>query len=162
MAHEYAVSGGVEGPVPGAYGPAELDGRAEWVPVRPALDVLDALAPRLGSDDDWRKVVLAVLSPLRRVLAGRALGALLAKLPPDLACELTDAEASLCSLVPAATGAGDYLAEVSRLALHPPSRAASYVRAVFAAAKAVLDDEDAEEVAARLPPDIAEIWRAAF
>jgi uncharacterized protein (DUF2267 family) len=45
--------------------------------------------------------------------------------------------------------------------LHPPRRAAEYVRAVFAAAKAVLPPEDAQAIAARLPPDIADLWRAA-
>ncbi len=161
MAHDYAVSGGIAGRIPGAYGPAELDGRAEWAPVRPPRDVLDALVARLGSEDDQRKVVLAVLSPLRGALEGPELGALLAKLPNDLGRELADAEANLCSRVLAPEGIGDYLLEVSRLVLHPPRRAAGYVRAVFAAARAVLDPGDAEAIAVRLPQDIAALWRAA-
>ncbi len=161
MAHEYAVSGGIAGRLPGAYGPGELDGRAEWTPVRRPRDVPDALLPRLGSEDDWRKVVVAVLAPLRDALEGREMGALLAKLPGDLARELADAEWTLNSRVSAPRRAGDYLHEVSRAILHPPERAAGYVRAVFASARSVLEPGDDEAIAARLPDEIAALWRAA-
>lgn len=161
MAHEYTVAGGVAGRIPGAYGPDEIDGTAEWVPVRRPRDLLEALEARLGSEVDLRRVVLAVLGPLRGALEGPPLGALLAKLPLDLAREIPDAPLVLCTAVRAPSGAGDYLAEVARLVLHPPRRAAGYVRAVFASAKAVLGPGDHEAIAARLPPEIAELWRAA-
>ncbi len=161
MAHEYTVAGGIAGRIPGAYGPGELDGRWEWAPVRRPNDIPDALLPRLGSEDDPRKVVLAVLSPLREALEGRELGALLAKLPGDLARELADAELSLNRRMSSPRRAGEYLLEVSHAILHPPERTASYVRAVFAAARAVLDAGDTEAIAARLPSEIAALWRGA-
>jgi hypothetical protein len=132
MASEYRVSGGVGGTLPGLIAPSQLDGRAEWVPVREPLDLLDALSARLGSEADLRKVALAVLCPLRPALGGEPLAALMARLPLDLARELADAELNLCARVAPPTGGADYLVDVSRLLLHPPRRAASYVRAVFA------------------------------
>src|SRR5512133_3464437 len=137
MDKPYQPSGGVGGRIPGTLGPADLDSRAEWIPLRAPRDLLDALGMRLGSEVDLRKVVLAVLSPLRSSLEGEPLGALLATVPPDLARLLADPNLNV--RVQPAASAGDYLAEVSRLVLHPPRRAAEYVRAVFAAAKAVLD-----------------------
>lgn len=161
MADGYQVKGGVGGLLPGVLDPRHVDGRAEWVPVRPPRDLLDALSARLGSEADLRRVVLGVLGPLRSALDGEPLGALVAKLPQDLARELADVEQNLCARVAPPGGAGDYLLDVSRLVLHPPRRAATYVRAVFAAAKQVLARDDAEAIAARLPPDLAELWRAA-
>ncbi|HEX9050959.1 MAG TPA: DUF2267 domain-containing protein [Anaeromyxobacter sp.] len=161
MDKPYQPAGGVAGRIPGTLGPAELDARAEWVPRRAPRDLLEALAMRLGSEVDLRKVVLAVLSPLRDALEGEPLGALAARLPHDLARVLADADLELNVRVRPATTAGDYLAEVSRLVLHPPRVAAEYVRAVFAAAKAVLDPEDAEAIAARLSPELAAGWSAA-
>ncbi len=161
MGRRYEVKGGVGGVLPGALGPDELDGRAEWVPFRRRGDLLDALAARLGSEVDLGKVVLAVLCPLRPALDGAPLGAIARTLPHELARELADAELNLCTRVATPAGAGDYLLDVSRMLLHPPVRAASYVRAVFAAAKAVLAPADAEAIAARLPPELAELWRAA-
>ncbi len=161
MAHDYTVAGGVGGRIPGAYWPGELDSREEWVPVRPPRDLLDAALSRLGSEGDPRKVVLAVLAPLRSALEGAPLGALLAKLPQDLARELADAELNLRAFVPPPHGAADYVHVVSRLVLHPPDRASVFVRAVFAAAKAALDPEDSRAVEARLPPEIGALFRAA-
>jgi uncharacterized protein (DUF2267 family) len=161
MDKPYQPSGGVAGRIPGTLGPAELDARAEWVPLRPPHDLLDALATRLGSEVDLRKVALAVLAPLRDALEGEPLAALAARLPLDLARVLADADLELNARVRPATGAPDYVAEVSRLVLHPPRRAAEYVRAVFAAAKAVLDAAEVEAIAARLPPEIAAAWRTA-
>jgi uncharacterized protein (DUF2267 family) len=151
----------VGGPLPGTVGPAELDGRADWVPARRPRDVLDVLALRLGSEVDLRKVVLAVLSPLRSALDGEPLGALTAALPPDLARVLADADLNLNVRVQAAASGADYLAEVSRLVLHPPGGAAEYVRAVFAAAKAALDPAAIQAISDRLPPEIGAAWRAA-
>ncbi|HEY6005043.1 MAG TPA: DUF2267 domain-containing protein [Anaeromyxobacter sp.] len=155
------MGGGVGGSLPGVLGPEELDGRIEWVPIRPPRDLPEALAARLGSDDDAGRLVLGVLGPLRQLLEGEPLGAIVAKLPLPLARELADAELNLCAKVAPAAGAAEYLAEVSRLVLHPPETAATYVRAVFAAAKAVLAPEEARAVEARLPPEIAELWRGA-
>jgi uncharacterized protein (DUF2267 family) len=45
--------------------------------------------------------------------------------------------------------------------MHPPPQAATYVRAVFAAARSVLSRADSEAIAARLPGDLAELWRTA-
>ncbi len=161
MDQPYQPSGAVAGRIPGTLGPAELDARAEWVALRPPRDLLDVLAMRLGSEVDLRKVALAILAPLRDALEGEALGALTARLPLDLARTLADADLNLNARVRPATAAADYLAEVSRLVLHPPRRAAEYVRAVFASAKAVLDAEEAEVIAGRLPTEIAAAWRAA-
>lgn len=161
MGFPYRPSGGVGGTLPGILGPADLDGRAEWVPLRPARDLLEALAMRLGSEVDLRKVLLGVLSPLRAALEGEPLAALLATVPQELARVLADADLNLNARVHPATGAGDYLAEVSRLVQHPPRRAAEYVRAVFAAAKAVLDPGASDALAERLPPELAAAWRAA-
>lgn len=161
MADPYLVRGGVGGAIPGLLGPAELDGRMEWTRLREPRDVVEALEARLGSEVDHDKVLLAVLGPLRRVLDGEPLGALLARLPLHLARELADAELNLNAAVPPPADAREYLLEVSRLVLHPPRRAAEYVRAVFAAAKAVLPPSDAEAIAARLGPQLADLWRAA-
>lgn len=170
MGDEYQVKGGVGGRLPGALGPTQLDMRAEWIPLRPPHDLLEALSMRLGSEaprgrrghgGDLVKVTLAVLAPLRGALEGEALGALTAKLPQGVARELADADLNLAARVSRPVSAADYLAEVSRLVLHPPRRAALYVRAVFAAARQVLAQEDADAIAARLPPEIAELWRAA-
>lgn len=161
MGTPYQPRGGVGGAIPGALSPAELDPRLEWVPLRRPRDLLDALAMRLGSEVDLRRIALAVLSPLRGALEGEPLGALLAALPQDLARVLADAELELNARVHDAIGAPDYLSEVSRLALHPPRRAAEYVRAVFASAKAVLEPEAILGIAERLPPDLADAWRAA-
>ncbi len=161
MDKPYQPSGGVAGRIPGTIGPAEFDGRTEWVPLRRPHDLLDALGMRLGSEVDLRKVVLAVFAPLRASLEGEALGTITAMLPADLALVLADADLNLNARVRAATGAADYVHEVSRLVQHPPRRAAEYVRAAFAAAKTVLDEDDVEAVAARLPAEIAAAWRAA-
>ena len=161
MGTPYHPGGVVGGPIPGTIGPAELDGRADWVPVRPPNDLLDALAMRLGSEVDLRKVVLAVLSPLRSSLEGEPLGALTAAVPQDLALVLADADLNLNVRVRAAADAGDYLAEVSRLVQHPPRRAAEYVRAVFAAAKSVIDPAAVRAISDRLPPELGAAWRAA-
>ncbi|HET8539192.1 MAG TPA: DUF2267 domain-containing protein [Anaeromyxobacter sp.] len=161
MSNPYQPAGGVGGRLPGTLGPADLDGRAEWVPLRRPRDLLEALAMRLGSEVDLARVVLAVLAPLRASLEGEPLGALTATLPQDLARELADADLNLNARVRAPAGAADYVAEVSRLVLHPPRRAAEYVRAVFAAAKAVIAADALEPIARRLPPDLAAAWRAA-
>jgi len=161
MGTPYQPGGGVGGRIPGTLGPAELDARAEWVPLRPPRDLLDALATRLGSEVDLRRVILGVLSPLRASLEGEPLGALAAALPLDLARALADADLNLNARVRPASGAADYLAEVSRLVRHPPRRAAEYVRAAFAAAKAVLEPAASQAVADRLPPEIGAAWRAA-
>ncbi len=147
--------------LPGLVGPAGLDGRAEWVPVPPGADLLERLEARLGSEADVRKIVLGVLAPLRPALEGAPLGALVARLPLWLARELAQPDFALNVRVRAPRGAGDYLVEVSRLVLLPPARAATYVRAVFAAARAVLARADSEAIAARLPPELAELWRSA-
>jgi uncharacterized protein (DUF2267 family) len=161
MPGTYGVGGGVGGALPGVLGPEELDGRIEWVAVRPPRDLAEALAARLGSEDDVRRVILAVLGPLRQLLEGEPLGALVARLPPPLARELADAELNLCARIAPASGAPEYLAEVARLLLRPPEVAATYVRAAFAAARAMLAPEEARAVEARLPPELAEPWRDA-
>ncbi len=161
MPDRYGVTGGVGGALPGIIGPEELDGRIEWVPLRPPRDLPEALAARLGSEVDARRVILGTLGPVRAVLEGEPLGAILATLPLDLARELADAELNLGAAVVAATTADEYLAEVARLVLHPRRVAVTYVRAVFAAAKSVLAPEAARAVEERLPPGIAELWRDA-
>jgi hypothetical protein len=161
MGEGYRVRGGVGPPLPGIVGPADLDGRVEWVPVAKAGELLDVLAGRLGSEVDLHRVVLGVLAPLRSALDGPPLGALVARLPLSLARELAAGDEALGAKVRSPAGAGDYVLEVSRLILHPPWRAATYVRAVFAAARAVLAPEGSDAIAARLPPDLAELWRTA-
>jgi hypothetical protein len=161
MGHTYFVTGGQGAPTPGAIGPAELDARAEWVPLPARGDLLDELRGRLGSEVDLRKVVLSALCPLRTLLDGAPLGALLERLPFPLAREVLEGELNLNATVPPPTGVGDYLVEVARLLQHPPPRAAFYVRAVFGAAKAVLGPDGSEAVLGRLPVDLAEAWRSA-
>jgi hypothetical protein len=158
---DYRVRGGVGPPLPGVVGPADLDATVEWVPVRRTSELLDVLAARLGSEVDLHKIVLGVLAPLAQALDGAPLAALLGHLPLWVGRELAAGDAALGARVRPATGAGDYLLEVSRLIQHPPPRAATYVRAVFAAARAVLSREEAEAIAARLAPDLAVLWRAA-
>lgn len=161
MGDDYRVRGGVGPPLPGIVGPADLDGRAEWVPVPRTRELLDVLSARLGSEVDLHKVVLAVFSPLRAALDGPPLGALLAQLPLSLARELAAGGVAVGARIRSPSGAGDYLLEVSRLILHPPWRAATYVRAVFAAARAVLSREESGAIATRLPGDLGELWRSA-
>lgn len=160
VTHTYAIHGG-EGNAPGALGPAELDGRADWVPVGPRRSLLQAVAARLGSEVDLRKVVLAVVCPLRDALEGPPLERLLARLPFPLAREVREGDLNLNARVASPAAAGDYLLQVSHLVQHPPRQAAIYVRAVFGAARTVLAPEEAEAVAARLPGDLAELWSAA-
>lgn len=161
MGEGYRVTGGVGPPLPGIVGPAELDGTVEWVPVARGGDLLDVLAARLGSEVDLHKIVLGVIAPLRSALEGPSLQALLARLPLSLAREIAAGDAALGARVRPITGAADYVREAARLIQHPPWRAATYVRAVFAAARAVLGPEDAQAIAARLPADLADLWRAA-
>lgn len=162
MSDDYRVRGGIGPPLPGIVGPADLDGRAEWVPVvRQTRELLEVLSARLGSEVDLHKVVLGVLSPLRAALDGAPLGALLAHLPLPLAREMAAGGVAVGDRIRSPSGAGDYLLEVSRLILHPPWRAATYVRAVFAAARAVLSREESDAIAARLPADLGELWRTA-
>jgi uncharacterized protein (DUF2267 family) len=82
----------------------------------------------------------------------------LATLPGRLARELVEAEWNLNAPVPAPVTGADYLAEVARLLQHPPRQAAAYVLAVLAALHEVMGPA-AREVADRLPPDLAELWR---
>lgn len=158
---DYRVRGGVGPFLPGLVGPGEVDGRAEWVPVRPGAELLEAVEARLGSAADVHKIVLGVLAPLVSTLDGAPLAALLRHLPLSLAGELAEPDLALGTPVRAPRGAGDYVLEVARLVLHPPERAATFVRAVFAAARARLGRGDAEAVAARLPGDLADLWRSA-
>src|SRR6266508_6068461 len=159
MSDDYRVRGGIGPPLPGIVGPADLDGRAEWVPVvRQTRELLEVLAARLGSEVDLHKIVLGVLSPLRSALDGAPLGALVARLPLSLARELAAGGVAVGGRVRSPSGAGDYLLEVARLVQLPPARAATYVRAAFAAARAVLSREESDAIAARLPGDLGELW----
>ncbi len=162
MSDVYRVTGGVGPALPGLVGPAGVDGRAEWVPVvRYGADLLEILEARLGSEVDVHKIVLGVLAPLVPALDGAPLGALVARLPLSLARELAQADVALGARVRAPRGAGDYVVEVGRLVQHPPPRAATFIRATFAAARRVLSRAESEEIAARLPADLAELWRTA-
>jgi uncharacterized protein (DUF2267 family) len=162
MGDGYRVRGGVGPELPGIVGPADLDATAEWVPVRRRTsELLDVLAARLGSEVDLHKIVLGVLAPLAPALDGAPLAALLAHLPQWVGGELAAGGAAVGAAIRPPTGAGDYVLEVARLILHPPPRAATYVRAVFAAARAVLSHEESDAIAARLPHDLAELWRTA-
>ncbi len=157
----YRVRGGVGPPLPGIVGPAELDGRSDWVEVPRDRDLLARVEARLGSEVDLHKIVLGVLAPLCPALDGAPLGALVAHLPLALARELAQRDVATGARVRAPRGAGDYLLEVARLIQQPPARAVTYVRAVFAAARATLPREHAEAIASRLPPDLAELWHTA-
>lgn len=161
MPDRYAVSGGVGGRLPGVVGPDELDGRLEWTWPRPRRDLYDHVLARLGSEEDADRVILAVLGPLRGALAGAPLGALVAKLPLHLARELAEAERNLRAPLAAPPDGRAYVAEVSRLLLHPPEAALTYVRAVFAAAKAALAGDEASAIEAQLPAGVADAWRDA-
>lgn len=159
--HRYSVSGGVGGPYPGALGPDEVEGELDWRPTPREPDLVERVASRLGSEAGARRVILAVLGPLRAALRGGPLDAVMARLPARLARELLEAEWNLNARVPEATGAEEYLATVSSLARFPPRIAATYVVAVFAALRAALGPADADAVAARLPGGLGELWRVA-
>ena len=161
MEHTYAVSGGRGGPCPGAIGPDELEGDLDWRPLPRDPALVGRVAARLGSEVDARKVLLAVLGPLRAALSGRPLDAINARLPRQLARELAEVEWNLNAPVPQARDAVDYLLTVARLARFPPRTAASYVVAVFAGLRATLGPAEADAVAERLPARIAELWRIA-
>jgi uncharacterized protein (DUF2267 family) len=154
----YAVRGAVGPQLPGIIGPADLDGRVEWVPVRRTGELLDVLAARLGSEVDVHKIVLGVLAPLASALDGAPLGSLLAHLPLSIARELAAGAIAVGAPIRGPTGAGDYALEVASLIQHPPWRAATYVRAVFATARSLLSRAEADAIAARLPHDVAELW----
>ncbi len=160
VTHTYAVDGAV-GDAPGAVGPSELDPRAEWVPIRRPATLLDALEARLGSEVDLRKVLLAVLCPLRGALEGPPLEVLLARLPFPLPREIREGELNLNARLSTPASSGDYLVEVARLLQHAPRTAALYVWAVFAAARAVLASGEGEAIAARLPHDLGDLFRSA-
>jgi uncharacterized protein (DUF2267 family) len=161
MTDAYNVRGGIGPPLPGVVAPADLDARVEWVPVRRGGALLDLLAARLGSEADVHKIVLGVLAPLASTLDGAPLRALLAHLPLSLQGELATGGAAVGAPIRAPRGAGDYVLEVGRLILHPPWRAAAYVRAVFSTARRVLPAAESEAIAERLPGDLAELWRTA-
>ncbi|WP_041453253.1 DUF2267 domain-containing protein [Anaeromyxobacter dehalogenans] len=160
ISHTYEVAGGVGARTPGAIGPDELDGRADWVeiPARGEGELLERLEARLGSEARTRKVLLAVLAPLRGALEGPALSGILAHLPRRFARELAEAEWNLNAPVRAPATGAEYLAEVARLLQRPPRQAAAYVLAVLAALHEVMGPA-ARDLADRLPPDLAELWR---
>jgi uncharacterized protein (DUF2267 family) len=158
MAHTYRVSGGQGFEVPGALGPAELDARTEWVSTRRDGGLVSILAPRLGSGSDAAHVIVGVLLPLRTALAGPPLEALLAHLPPPIAGVLRAGAPGAGPASPTPAGKHEYLAQASLLLQHPPPRAASYARAVFAAAREVLAPDEASAVADRLPRELAELF----
>jgi uncharacterized protein (DUF2267 family) len=145
-------------PVAGALGPAGLDGRSEWTELAPAPEPGERVAARLGSEVNLRKVVLAVLCPLRGWLEGELLEAILATLPRRLAREVVDGELILLRQVRRPETADDYLATVAELLLHPPAVARTYVLAVLGTVKEALAPEARGAVAARLPRDVAAIW----
>lgn len=161
MAHDYRVSGGHGFEVPGALGPAELDARADWVPTERNGDLVSALVPRLGSEAGAAKVIVGVLLPLREVLTGPPLEALLSRLPPPLAGVLRAGAPGAGHRAPTPAGMHEYLAQASRLLQHPPPRTALYARAVFAAAREVLSAEEAAAIAGRLPGELAALFSTA-
>ncbi len=161
MEHTYTVSGGRGGPCPGAIGPDEVEGDLEWRPLPRAGGALADVAARLGSEVDARRVILAVLGPLRAALQGQPLDAVVATLPRRMARELAEVEWNLNAAVPPAADATDYLLTVARLTRYPPRTAATYVLSVFAALRGALAPAQAEAVAERLPADLAQLWRAA-
>ena len=156
-----SVQGYHGGPVAGALGPAGLEGRSEWVELRGDGEPEDRVAARLGSEVDLRKVVLAVLCPLRGWLEGEPLGAVLATLPARLAREVQDGELILLRRMGRPGSASEYLGEVADLALQPPARARHYALAVLGTVKEALSPEARAAVAGRLPRDVAALWSEA-
>lgn len=156
MAGEYQVTGGYGDAVPGTIGPAEVDGRAEWVQLDGPAGLAKQLQARLGSEVDLRKVLLGVLSPLLGALHGDPVRAIAARLPYPLARELLDVDDGAAQ-VPA--GAEQYLRDVSELVQHPLSAAAFYARAVLGSIRAALAPDVAAELERRLPAELAEVWR---
>ncbi|WP_242340979.1 MULTISPECIES: DUF2267 domain-containing protein [Anaeromyxobacter] len=157
MTDGYRVSGGHGDAVPGALGPSDLDGRAEWVHVD-GRGIAERLEARLGSEVDLRKILFGVLVPLLGALHGEPLRAIAARLPHALARELLDEEDGA---VRGRIGAGEYLRDVAELVQHPPRAAAIYAGAVLAAVREALPAETAAEVERRLPPELLELWRDA-
>lgn len=159
--HTYTVAGGVTPVLPGAFGPDELDGEADWRSAAASGALLERIALRLGSVAGARKVILAVLGPLRATLAGPPLESILAHLPGSYAREVAEVEWNLDAAVPEAEGTTDYLQTVARLVQLPPRVAAAYVLATLGAIRGALDPLEAEAVARQLPADLARLWRAA-
>ncbi len=157
MTDGYRVSGGYGDDVPGAVGPGDLDGRAEWVPVD-GRGIAARLEARLGSEVDLRKILFGVLVPLLGALHGEPVRAIAARLPHALARELLDADDGAAR---GRVGIDEYLREVSELVQHPPHAAAIYVGAVLGAVREALPADAAGEVEKRLPSELADLWRGA-
>ncbi|WP_242344735.1 DUF2267 domain-containing protein [Anaeromyxobacter terrae] len=157
MTDGYRVAGGSGDAVPGAVGPGDLDGRAEWVHLE-GRGIAERLEARLGSEVDLHKVLLGVLVPLLGALHGEPARAIAARLPYALARELLDADDGAAR---GHVGAEEYLREVTELVQHPPRAAALYVGAVLAAVREALPAEAAAEVEGRLSGELSEVWRAA-
>jgi len=105
------------------------------------------------------QAALGVLCSLERRLFGLAPSHLEARLPFRMKALLawcTEHRAKL----PQAFGKDTFIKMVSAHLGVPQFEAERLSRAVLAAVKAQISPEDADDVAAQLPPDLAELWRA--
>lgn len=161
MARGVGIQGGVGQPIVGVLRPDEVTGGQEaWAP-EGGSGLLAEVNARLGSEDDARKVVLAVLAPLRGWLDGPPLEAVLATLPYGLAHEIRDAERVLLAPVAPVHGSGDYLVLVAGVLQHAVPVAREYVLAVLRALRRALPPEDVSLVSERLAGSLASLWASA-
>jgi uncharacterized protein (DUF2267 family) len=122
--------------------------------------LLDRLAPRLGSEVQGEKLLLAALAPLRVHLHADTWDALLDELPYPLRVVLRDPVPRF-GRVPRLEHAEPYVAFVADRTQHPEERAAAYVRAVLAVVREGLPPGLVEAVEGELPPSLAALWTGA-
>lgn len=141
--------------LPGTVGADSPETGATWS--RASDGILDRLGPRLGSEVQGEKLLLAALAPLRPHLRADTWDALLDELPYPLRVELRDAIPCL-GPVPRLEHAELYFDFVASHTQHPEARAASYARAVLAVVREGLPPGLVEAVGQELPPDLAALW----
>ncbi|MDI3316647.1 MAG: DUF2267 domain-containing protein [Bacillota bacterium] len=130
-------------------------------------------AARLGSDEEAATLVRAVLRSLGQVLPWESRALLERRLPGELAAEmerfaapepdpLVDREVFLGRLTGGLATEGLYDQTLGGLDLfsdHVDEDAIRQTRAVFAALQEGLGAEEREQVASRLPEEVADWWR---
>ena len=144
--------------LPGTVGADSPETGATWR--RPSDGILDRLAPRLGSEVQGEKLLLATLAPFRPHLHADTWDALLDELPYPLRVVLRDAAPRL-GPVPRVEHAEPYFDFVASCTQHPEARAAAYVRAVLAVVRERLPPGLVEAVEQELPPGLAALWTGA-
>jgi uncharacterized protein (DUF2267 family) len=144
--------------LPGTVGADSVETRAAWG--RESDGILGRLAPRLGSEVQGEKLLLATLAPLRPHLQTDTWDALLEELPYPQRTVLRDAVPRL-GAVPRVERAQDYVAFVASHTQHPDARAAAYARAVLAVLRERLPPALLDAVERELPAELGALWAGA-